>query len=116
MFIEVDVQAGANCDFSLIRMFSAVGTPVPVSRAETPGPRGESGFHEVTGWSADGPCPAYAVEVEDSGEGRALLLYGGDDGIRMRPAVSSEPWSLDSAEQWGEPCLVLDLDAKVEQA
>ena len=114
MFIEVDVQAGANCDYSLNRIFSAVGEPMPVVRVEAPGPRGAMGIFQVTGWSTGGPCQAYAVLVEDSGEGRALLLYGGDDGIRLKPRASSEPWSLDNGEQWGEPCLLLDTDTEVE--
>ena len=115
MFVEVDVEAGSNCDYSLTRVFSAIGEPVPVIRAEVPDRRGVVGIHEITGWSVSGPCQAYAIEVEDSGEGRALLLYGGDDGIRLKPVETSEEWSLDSNEQWGEPCLLLDLDARIER-
>ena len=116
MFVEVDVEASSNCEFSLTRVFSAVGQPAPVIRAEVPDRRGVTSLHEITGWSVNGPCQAYAVEVEDSGEGRALLLYGGDNGIRLKPAEASEEWSLDSVEQWGEPCLLLDMDTTFETA
>ena len=116
MFVEVDVEASSNCDYSLTRIFSAIGERVPVIRAEVPDRRGVVDLHEITGWSTSGPCQAYAIEVEDSGEGRALLLYGGDDGIRLKPVDVSEEWSLDSTEQWGEPCLLLDLDARIELA
>ena len=115
-YIEVDVQAGGNCDYSLNRMFSAVSDPKPVNAAWAPDARGGMGMHQVTGWSNEGPCPAYAVLVEDSGEGQALLLYGGDDGIRLKRRDSDDPWSLDGAEQWGEPCLLLDVDTHLEVA
>ena len=116
MFIEVDVQAGDNCDYPVNRMFSAVGKPKPVIWLCGPGPRGEMGTFQVTGWSAEGPCPAYAVQVEDSGEGMALLVYGGDEGIRLKSKASLESWSLSNSDQWGEPCLLLDMDSEVEYA
>ena len=109
MFIDVEVEAGNNCDYSLHRVFSVVSDPREVAQVEAPGVRGSVGLFDVTGWTSEGaPCPAYAAVVEDSGEGHALLVYGGDDGIRLRPAGSAEPWSLDSPEQSGEPCLLLD--------
>jgi hypothetical protein len=52
---------------------------------------------------------------EDSGEGVILLVYGGDDGIRLKPAGSSEEWDLASQNQWGEPCLMLDKDAPFKE-
>ena len=112
MFIEVEVQEGANCSIALSRMYSALGEPEPIVWVLAPGPRGDTGAYEVTGWSAEGPCQAYAALVEDSGEGRALLVYGGDEGIRLRPKGSLEPWSIESEEQWGEPCLLLDSDVQ----
>ena len=115
-FIEVDAQEGANCQYSVNRVFSAVAQPVPVVRVEAPGPRGDVSLYQVTGWSTEGPCPAYAVPVEDSGEGMALLVYGGDNGIRLKPTDSLEPWNLESGEQWGEPCLLLDADAEIKVA
>ena len=50
-----------------------------------------------------------AAKVSDSGDGVVVLVYGGDEGLRLRPSGSSSEWSLDDAEQWGEPCLLLDL-------
>ena len=61
----------------------------------------------VTGWSSVGPVPAYAVHVEDSGEGVVLLIYGGDEGIRLKDGNSIDPWDLEDPSQWGEPCLLL---------
>ena len=39
-----------------------------------------------------------------------LLVYGGDQGIRLKVAESGEEWDLASDNQWGEPCLMLDKD------
>jgi hypothetical protein len=64
----------------------------------------------VTGWSSsDGgsPVSAYGVHVEDSGAGGAYVVYGGDWGIRLAPADSETPWSMDDPDQWGETHLVL---------
>jgi hypothetical protein len=116
MFIEIEVASGANCPLSMTRMFSAIDRPVPVSFVKTAGPSGDESSHEVTGWSSQGPCQAYAVLVEDSGEGIALLIYGGDEGVRLKPAGSTEPWNLASPNQWGEPCLLLDKEALKEIA
>ncbi len=114
MFIEVDIEQGYNCDYSLARVFSTVDVSMPITSVETTGMKGELDMFDVIGWSGEGPCPAYAVVVEDSGEGHALLIYGGDDGIRFRPKDSEEPWGLEAQDQWGEPCLLLDTSAQIE--
>jgi hypothetical protein len=54
---------------------------------------------------------ARAVKIADSGAGFAYLIYGGDGGIRLRPAEhdlsTGHPWSLDDPLQWGESHMVL---------
>ena len=112
MFIEVEVEASKNCEMSFTRVYSSTRDPSSVTRVEAPGPRGEVGDYDVTGWSTEGPVPALVAPVDDSGEGRVLLVYGGNEGIRLRPTGSSEPWDLNSGNQWGEPCLLLDLDVR----
>ncbi len=60
---------------------------------------------EVIGWSSEGPCPALSVLVEDSGGGTAVLVWGGDLGLRLRPQGQ--------AVLWAEPYLLIspeDLD------
>ena len=64
----------------------------------------------ITGWSsADNGTPvhAHAVRVEDSSAGTAYLIYGGDWGVRLRPANDGAPWAHENGSQWGEPYLVL---------
>lgn len=114
MFVEVDVEVGDNCDYPLNRVFSALTVSTPVSSVETIGIRGDLAMFEVTGWCDRQPCQAYSVIVEDSGEGQAILIYGGVDGIRLRPKGSETPWSLEAADQWGEPCLLLDQSTQIE--
>jgi hypothetical protein len=116
MFIEVEVEAGANCDFSFTRIYSSIEDSELVTRVQAPGPRVEINHFDVIGWSTEGPTQARLATVDDSGEGRVLLVYGGDEGIRLRPAGSNEQWSLDAPDQWGEPCLLLDPDAQFDSA
>ena len=107
-FIEIDVDSGANSDISFQRTFDAREDPREVTRVVAPRRDGVELPCAVTGWSADGPCPAYATIVWDSGDGVTLLIYGGDEGIRLKPADSDAPWDVNDGSQWGEPCLLLD--------
>ena len=111
-FIEVDIQPGRNTDWAVVKVFQAEEEPWEVTRVVCGRPDGTSGLCQVTGWSGDGPVPAYAARVFDSGEGVVLLVYGGDEGIRLKDGDSIEPWSLDSPSQWGEPCVLLSHDAE----
>ena len=52
--------------------------------------------------------------AEDSGEGVVLLVYGGDEGLRLQPAESSDDWDLSNPAQWGEACLMLAEETPVE--
>ncbi len=113
MFLEIEVMEGANCPLSFTRMFDATQDPVQVSRVMASDPQDDDRMCDVTGWSAGGPCPAYAALVEDSGEGIAMLIYGGDEGIRLKPVDCNEPWDLSSPQQWGEACLLLDRAVKL---
>ncbi|MFQ5872388.1 MAG: hypothetical protein ACE5JL_01105 [Dehalococcoidia bacterium] len=92
MIIVIEVEESGNCPMSFSRGFDTLGEPRPVSRVKTVGPDGREDLYQVVGWTVDGPAPAYAVMVEDSGEGAALLVYGADEGVRLRPKGSPEPW------------------------
>jgi hypothetical protein len=114
VYIEVDVQEGPNAPLPVNRMFSALEPPRLVSRVMASDPKGREVMCEVTGWSSNGPVPAKAALVEDSGEGIVMLLFGGDQGIRLKSADSGEAWDLSSQSQWGEPCLLLSRDVMME--
>ena len=104
--MEIEVYESANCPFSLTRGFDCMDAPSIVTKVMAPNSMGEEQICDVTGWSSAGPCPAYSVLVEDSGEGIVMLIYGGDEGIRLKPVDEKEAWLLSSPRQWGEPCLL----------
>ena len=112
LYIEVDVQEGRNSLLPVNKIFKALEAPAAVERIMAPDSLGNERWCAVTGWSSSGPCPALAALVEDSGEGVVTLLYGGDEGIRLKAVDAEESWDLDSPAQWGEPCLLLDRDVK----
>lgn len=114
MLIEVEVTAGRNSPLDLHRMFDLLEDPRPVSRVMAPSPLGDDIWCEVTGWDAGGPCPAMAALSEDSGEGVVLLVYGGAEGLRLRPADAGGEWNLNDATEWGEACLMLGKDTLAE--
>ena len=113
-YIEVDVEGGGNSDLSMTRMYEPLEEPREVRWVEAAfRPDGWEGPCDVTGWSSEGPVPANAAKVTDSGDGVVVLVYGGDEGVRLRPASSQAEWSLDDSEQWGEPCLMLEPTVEV---
>ena len=63
---------------------------------------------QITGWNAEtnSPCPAYACLIEESGDGIALLIYGGSGGVRMKLLEDESPWDTQSNQQWGDTHLV----------
>ena len=109
-YIEIDVEVGPNTDFPVIKVFQAIEEPWEVIHVEAPRPDGTLGPCAVTGWAAEGPVLSYAARVFDSGDGTALLIFGGESGIRLKPADSNEAWSTKSKDQWGEPCLLLPAE------
>lgn len=110
----MDVEAGGNSDLSLTRLFEALDAPREVRWVEAAfRPDGWEGPCDVIGWADGGPVPAQAVRAADSGDGVVVLVYGGGEGVRLRPSGSAAPWSLDDPEQWGEPCLMLEPGVEV---
>ena len=114
MYIEVDVEDGPNSDWSLVKVFESQERPYEVTRVTASRPGSSPELWQVTGWSEEGPTPAYAARVSDSGEGVVLLVYGGNQGIRLKPGDSVDLWDVADDAQWGEPCLLLPADAYAE--
>lgn len=114
MFLQVEVIESANCPLAMTRMFETADVVYEVVRVRTWDLMDVERMCDVTGWSSTtGPCPAYTALVDDSGEGIARLVYGGDEGIRLKPTDVQEEWSLESPHQWGEACLLLDKDVEI---
>ena len=110
MLFEVEVYGGENSPMDLNRVFDLLSEPRPITQVYTADPAGADRWCSVTGWGDSGPCPAMAALAEDSGEGVVLLIYGGDQGIRLTPAEFKYEWDLTEDLQWGEPCLMLSKD------
>ena len=114
MLVEVEVVSGENSPLDLHRMFDLLTDPIEVMRVFATNPMGEDLWCQVTGWSSEGECVAMSALAEDSGEGVVLLIYGGNEGLRMQPAVSGDAWELGNSVQWGEACLMLAKGTPVE--
>ena len=114
MLVEVEVVSGENSPLDLHRMFDLLTDPIEVVRVYATNPAGEDLWCRVTGWSSQGARPARSALAEDSGEGVVLLVYGGDQGLRLQPDGSGEEWDLANIAQWGEACLMLAKGTPVE--
>lgn len=116
MSLMLEVEDNANCDGVPQLIFNTMGEPRQVTEVIAGDFGQEPSPHRVTGWCSQGdgsPCPAYAVRIEESGAGEAVLVYGGDWGLRFMPLTVEEEWSLDSPNQWGENFLSLDDESQV---
>ena len=114
MLLVIEVEESENSLFGVTRSFQTIGDPRPISRVAAFTPDGTEGIFDVVGWSSAGAVTAFAALVDDSGEGSALLVYGGEEGIRLRVGGSGGDWSLEDASQWGEVFLLLERDSFTE--
>lgn len=110
--ILIDIEDNENSGYFPIQVFETQGQPRSAAVITVPSIPGSDEPHEVVGWCSGPdnggvPCEAIAVIVGDSGSGQALMIHGGDHGIRLRPVSSNSPWSLESGEQKGEPYMML---------
>jgi hypothetical protein len=108
MFLEV--EENPNCKGMDMMRFKELGPPRRLKRVRLYDRTDQGEWCQITGWTSEegGPlCPAFARPIEDSGIGMAYLVYGGNYGIRLKPAETNETWNLGSPHQWGEPYLVL---------
>ena len=106
----IDIDDNDNCGYFPIQVFETKGETHTSSKIIVPAIPGKPDPYEVVGWcSGNGgrPCEVSVVAVGDSGSGQALMIYGGDHGIRLKPVCASDPWRLDSPDQIGEPYLLL---------
>jgi hypothetical protein len=109
-YTHIEVEANENTPMTAMQVYKNIGEPFRVSQVAIYEGMPEATVYEVTGWSSvEGglAVAAYAVQVEDSSEGSAYLVYGGDWGIRLRPVTSDQAWSSDAEDQFGETHLVL---------
>lgn len=103
----VEVENCTNVDQTFTMVYKEVSPPREVYCIEY-NIAGEEKPVQVTGWDAEtnSPCSAYACKIDESGDGRAMLIFGGSGGVRMKELEDESPWDVASPTQWGETHLV----------
>ena len=105
--VVIDIPPNPNCETVELRVFHDLELPWPISQVLLEREPGKPQWYEVVGWSlTNTPGPVWAQKVDDSGEGVALLIHGGEAGLRLRPADSRELWDLKNPSQWGLPFII----------
>ncbi len=112
MFLEV--EPCSNCDESVGRMYNVISESKQISSIQYEKDGKEIPVH-ITGWDGETetPCPAFACRIEESGDGVALLIFGGSGGIRMKSIDDDSKWDADNSDQWSESHLVYPRDSVV---
>ena len=106
----IEVESNPNCESSLYARFKESGPARRVEKVRSFERRAEGEWCWVIGWTDDPThprCHAQAQLVEDSGSGLTYVVFGGIWGIRLKPMLLDEDWSLESRNQWGEPYLAV---------
>ena len=108
--LMIDLEDNENSGYFPIQIFETQGQPRSVEMITVPNiPQGNVP-HDIVGWCSDDGgsiCNVTAIAVGDSGLGQVTMIYGGDNGIRLRPSSSRSAWSLDATDQSGEPYILL---------
>ncbi|GDY12975.1 hypothetical protein LBMAG53_18530 [Planctomycetota bacterium] len=120
----LDILPNANLAEPCMATFATTGTGVAVVAVRLW--RDERWqWCAVTGWSDAGPVPAWWHPIEESGDGPARLLTGGECGLRLAQLPGNRPpaphpgptrWDLDDAGQWAEGFLILRPETEIALA
>jgi hypothetical protein len=116
-YIYLEVEENDNCDYMPMQVYEPQATSRIIVQVLLEEPDRPHGVYHVTGWSSEGdgtPVDAMYAPVSDSGQARAHLIYGGDWGLRLKPVDLDETWDIGSANQFGEPYLILLDDSAIQ--
>ena len=108
--VWIEIEENDNCGYFPIQVFEARGAERVADSAIIE----HLGRQQVVGWEDGAPASVRVVPVGDSGAGESLLICGGNNGVRCRPASLSGPWSVDNEGELGEPYLLLAANTAVE--
>jgi hypothetical protein len=114
--LMIDIEDNENCGYFPIQVFETQSEPRSAAIITVPNIPENDNPHDVVGWCSDNggtACEVTAVVVGDSGSGQAMMIYGGDHGVRLRPSSSNSFWSLDTEDQNGEPYLLLQTSVNL---
>ena len=110
--LMLDIEDNENCGYFPIQVFETRNSPNSFRMITVNELPGHTEPHDVVGWCSSDDnyiCDVTTVIISDSGSGQALMIYGGDHGIRLRPSSSNMPWNLKTGSQRGEPYLLLEI-------
>lgn len=107
----IDIDANDNFPEPCMATFKETG-PTRVVRAARLWRDSVWQWCAITGWSDEAPVSAGLSPIEESGDGPALLLHGGNQGLRLAAIAGVEQagtvrWDVANVEQWGEPFLII---------
>ena len=109
----IDILPNDNLDQAVMATFKETGDPKSVQRIRLH-LKGTWQWCAITGWEDDEPATAVVTPIEESGDGPALLVTGGAQGLRV--ALLSDQggqipeWDVDNEDQWGEGFLICRPD------
>lgn len=105
----IDIEANDNLDEACMATFNTTG-PGRAVRAIHLEVDGVWTWCAITGWNDDVPVQATIAPIEESGDGPALLVTGGNHGLRLAritgPDQAAVVWSLSDSQQWAEGFLI----------
>jgi hypothetical protein len=115
----IDIPPNDNLEEPVIATFNVTGPGQRIDAVHLD-LGGDWQWCAVTGWN-DGVVPAMYTPIEESGDGPARLVSGGEHGIRLARIAAPElaaqvRWSLTDPGQWAEPFLICVPETKVHPA
>lgn len=114
----LDLPACDNLPEPVMATFKETGAGQAV-RAARLWRDGEWQWCAVTGWGEGGAETAWCTPIEESGDGPARLLHGGEHGMRLAAIADPDQavtWDLADAGQWAEPFLICRPELEVRPA
>ncbi len=107
MIIEIEIEENSNIFEYEYRTFMGKGKNYPIDKTMYFPEDGSSPFEvNIIGWKNAQPVQAYALCIEDSGDGEAWLIYGGNHGLRLRDVTDQQSkFSISHSNEWGEKYL-----------
>ena len=108
--VLIQIDENPNCAPMDGLVFQPRTTPRAVSQVRV-ARDGIEMWCDITGFSEPGaPCPAMACLIDDSGDGKCHLVFGGPWGLRLKTGDGG--WDLNDPDQWSETYLVLPGDGE----
>ncbi len=116
VMIYIDTLPNDNVDEAVMATFAEKGTSRTLTRVYCR-VRTKEAWHAITGWADGEPVDAILSDIEESGDGEACLIHGGNEGLRLCELTNVEDpdpeWDLDNPDQWGEGLIIVRPDAPV---